>query len=130
MDIAEITARKNIQAALECFEQAVRIDPKCYDAWRSIGLIHKAQRSYVPAIKAYDRLPDVGDYGAKALGEIGVAMGAPVEAMQCTRRALALVRAEEHSRATGLGTDLEATIAQLEQSLTLKAAQEESRTGS
>ena len=45
-------------------------------------------------------------------------------------RALALVRAEEHSKATGLGTDLEATIAQLEQSLTLKAAQEESRTGS
>jgi hypothetical protein len=96
----------------------VKIDPKCYDAWRSIGLIHKAQRSYVPAIKAYDCLPDVGDYGitrAKALGEIGVAMGVPVEALaMCT---VALVRAEEHSRATGLGTDLEATMAQLEQSL-------------
>jgi hypothetical protein len=63
MGIAEITARKNVQAALECFEQAVKIDPKCYDAWRPIGLIHKAQRSYVPAIKAYDCLPDVGDYG-------------------------------------------------------------------
>jgi hypothetical protein len=28
MGIAEITARKNVLAALECFEQAVRIDPK------------------------------------------------------------------------------------------------------
>jgi hypothetical protein len=111
----------------------VRIDLKCYDAWRSIGLIHKAQRSYVPAATAYDRLPDVGDYGitrAKALGEIGVAMGAPVEAHTMYTRALALVRAEEHSRVKGLGTDLEATIAHLEQSLILKAAQEESCTGS
>jgi hypothetical protein len=107
----------------------VRIDPKCYDAWRSIGLIHKAQRSYVPAIKAYDCLPDVCDYGitrAKALGEIGVAMGARVEAL--AMYTLALVRAEENSKATGLVTDLEATIAQLEHSLTLKVAQEESRT--
>jgi hypothetical protein len=97
------------------------------------GSSTRHKRSYVPAIKAYDRLPDVGDYGitrAKALGEIGVAMGAPVEAHATYPRALALVRAEEHSRATGLGTDLEATIVQLKQSLTLKVAQEESRTGS
>jgi hypothetical protein len=45
MDIAEKTARKNVQAALECFEQAVMIDPEFYDAWRSIGLIQKAERS-------------------------------------------------------------------------------------
>jgi hypothetical protein len=50
MGIADITTRKNVRAALECFEQAVRIDPECFDAWRSIGVVHKAQRSYAPAI--------------------------------------------------------------------------------
>jgi hypothetical protein len=73
------------------------------------GSSTRRNRSYVPAIKAYDCLPDVGDYGimrAKALGEIGVAMGAPVEALAMyTRYTLALVPAEEHSKATGLGTD-------------------------
>jgi hypothetical protein len=42
---------------------------------------------------------------------------------------LTLVRAEEHSKATGLGTDLEATIAQLERSQALKVTHEESRIG-
>jgi hypothetical protein len=36
---------------------------------------------------------------------------------------------EPNSKATGLGTDLEATIAQREHSLILKVAQEEIRTG-
>jgi hypothetical protein len=31
MGIAEITARKNAKVVLEYFEQAVRIDPKCYE---------------------------------------------------------------------------------------------------
>jgi hypothetical protein len=47
---------------------------------------------YVPAIKVYDCLPDVGDYGitrAKALGEIGVAIGAPVEVLAMYTLALA-----------------------------------------
>lgn len=46
---------------------------------------------------------------AKALGEIGVAMGARVGAL--AMYTLALVRAEEPSKAMGLGTDLEPTTA-------------------
>jgi glycosyltransferase involved in cell wall biosynthesis len=49
MGISEITARKNVRAALECFEHAVRIDSECFDAWRSASST-KAQRSYVSAI--------------------------------------------------------------------------------
>jgi Glycosyl transferase family 2 len=114
MGLSEIHSRKDPDAALRHFDQAVKIDPLCYDAWRSIGIIHKARRAYVPAIQAYSQLPVEGDFGltrAKALGEIGEAMGALPEAHALYLEALKLAMM---NRSVGLESEIEQRLTSIE----------------
>jgi tetratricopeptide (TPR) repeat protein len=121
MGMSELHARKDPDAALRHFEQATKIDPFRYDAWRSIGIIHKARRAYVPAIKAYSQLPVEGDFGltrAKALGEIGEAMGALPEARDLYLEALKLAMM---NRSLGLESDIEQRLTSIDERMKVSA---------
>jgi hypothetical protein len=121
MGLSELHARKDPDAALRHFEQATKIDPLCYDAWRSIGVIHKARRAYVPAIKAYSQLPVEGDFGltrAKALGEIGEAMGALPEAHELYLEALKLAMM---NRSLGLESEIEQRLRSIDERMKVPA---------
>jgi tetratricopeptide (TPR) repeat protein len=122
MGMSELHVRKDPDAALQHFEQATKIDPHCYDAWRSIGVIHKARRAYVPAIKAYSQLPVERDFGltrAKALGEIGEAMGALSEARALYLEALNLATAH---RSVGLEAEIEQRLTCIEDRMRVKGS--------
>jgi Flp pilus assembly protein TadD len=91
---------KRLHEAIECFEQALRLDPGFALAYRNLGYARELLGDTPGALAAYRRAVELNPTGVDVLKRLGEALfktGAVAEAAECFERACAL--APENSAA-------------------------------
>jgi glycosyltransferase involved in cell wall biosynthesis len=109
LGIVEREGLKNSAAALECFENAVRLNPGDADAWAMIGTIQREEQRFEEAVQAFQQIPDHGDMAvirAWSLADIFHDTGRLEEARAMYLRARKLTQKDGDS----LGTDFRCAL--------------------
>jgi glycosyltransferase involved in cell wall biosynthesis len=113
LGIVEREGLQNSAAALECFENAVRLNPKDADAWAMIGTIQRQERRFEEAVHAFQQIPEHGDLAivrAWSLGDLFHDMGLLEEARTMYLRARKLTQKEGDSLCMEFRSDLESKL--------------------
>ncbi len=84
---------KRLAEAIECFEQALRLDPDFALAYRNLGYARELLGDSAGALAAYRRAVELNPTGVDVLKRLGEALfksGNPAQAAECFERACAL----------------------------------------
>jgi glycosyltransferase involved in cell wall biosynthesis len=123
LGIVEREGLQNSVAALECFENVVRLNPKDPDAWAMIGTIQKQNRRFDEALFAFQQLPEDGDMAvirAWSLGDLFHDMGRLEDARTMYLRTRKLAQKDADSLSMEFRSDLESKLGYTEVRLGLR----------
>jgi tetratricopeptide (TPR) repeat protein len=109
------------EKVMRCAEEAARLNPDEYEAWAMIGALHQEQGCYVMGMRAFEHLPEAGDWGitrTRALGDCLHQLGRFSEARTMYLHALERVEGQ-HGYPIEFGADLESRLGYTEVQLGL-----------